>query len=100
MRLETAEKKKKTLKNKSIIEDILKEEGISRNLSKVEQNKLILNAMAKDKNEESDETENVEQKEKKQSIREFKCECGILVKLEGDIAKDNSINKCSVCRSK
>lgn len=100
MRPETAEKKKKALKNKSIVDDILKEEGISRNLSKVEQNKLILNAMAKDKNEESDEIENVEQKEKKQSIREFKCECGISVRLEGDIAKDNSINKCSVCRSK
>jgi len=32
--------------------------------------------------------------------REFKCECGISVRLEGDIAKDNRITKCSVCRSK
>ena len=32
------------------------------------------------------------------SIREFKCECGISVRLEGDIAKDNRITKCSICR--
>ena len=32
------------------------------------------------------------------SIREFKCECGISVRLEGDVAKDNRITKCSICR--
>lgn len=45
-------------------------------------------------------TENITDKKVNLSVREFKCECGISVRLEGDVAKDNRITKCSVCRSK
>lgn len=100
MRKETIQRKKKSIKNKNIIENIIKENGIDKSLSTVEKNKLILQSMAKDTNNQEEEIETNKVEKEKTSIREFKCECGIFVRLEGDIAKDNRITKCSVCRSK
>ena len=100
MRKETIEKKKKSLKNKNIIENIIKENGINKSLSTVEKNKLILRSMAKDTNNQEEEIETIKVEKEKTSIREFKCGCGFSVQLEGDIAKDGLITKCSVCRSK
>lgn len=92
------ERKKKASKNKDIINNIIKEEGINKSLSTNEKNKLILKAISTS----SDDIEEVSDKKEEQtktSIREFKCQCGFIVRLEGDIAKEK-IDKCSVCRSK
>ena len=99
MKKETIQRKKKSLKNKSVIENIIKENGINKSLSTVEKNKLILQSLVKGNNQE-EEIEKDKIEKEKTSIREFKCECGFFVRLEGDIAKDDKIVNCSVCRSK
>jgi hypothetical protein len=40
----------------------------------------------------------VKKKITKNMSREFKCACGMRVRLEGDIANDKSWNSCSQCR--
>ena len=65
--------------------------------SKVDKNKKLLHKMQSTNNQE-DSTEEIKDIKRKLLIREFKCECGISVRLEGDIAKDNRITKCSICR--
>lgn len=67
-------------------------------LSKIDRNKKLLHEMQSSDDQETP----IEVKEIKRKllVREFKCDCGFSVRLEGDFAKDMSINKCSVCRSK
>ena len=97
MRKETIERKKKASKKKGIVNNIIKEEGIDKSLSTNEKNKLILKAMTNSSEEEIQEETEI--KKVKTSVREFKCQCGFTVRLEGDVAKEK-IDKCSVCRSK
>lgn len=101
MRQETIERKKKASKNKEAVEKILKEEGIGKSISTVEKNKLILKALfnaAKLEDVNDDKNENL--KKKSFFIREFTCKCGCAVRIEGDLAKDDSITMCSTCRAK
>lgn len=98
MRQETIERKKKASKNKEAVEKILKEEGIGKSISTVEKNKLILKALSNETKLEDDKNENL--KKKSFFIREFTCKCGCVVRIEGDLAKDDSITMCSTCRAK
>lgn len=98
MRQETIERKKKASKNKEAVEKILKEEGIGKSISTVEKNKLILKALSNETKLEDDKNENL--KKKSFFIREFTCMCGCVVRIEGDLAKDDSITMCSTCRAK
>ncbi len=98
MRQETIERKKKASKNKEVVEKILKEEGIGKSISTVEKNKLILKALSNETKLEDDKNENL--KKKSFFIREFTCMCGCVVRIEGDLAKDDSITMCSTCRAK
>lgn len=104
MRAETKERKKKASKNKDAIEKIIKEEGIGRSISTVEKNKLVLKTMSKDSENESEEVaiNEVDENLKKKTfwIREFTCKCGCVVRIEGDLAKDDSITMCSTCKVK
>lgn len=105
MRQETIERKKKASKNKEAVEKILKEEGIGKSISTVEKNKLVLSIMQKDSENNSEEvvvdaSEDTDTKKKTFWIREFTCKCGCVVRIEGDLAKDDSITMCSTCRAK
>jgi hypothetical protein len=74
-----------------------KDNYINRKLSKVKQNKKILSSIQT----QDYDMESIDTAEKpKLLIREFKCECGFSVRLEGSLAKDLSITKCSKCNSK
>ena len=70
----------------------------NKKLSKVDKNKKLLHKMQSVDNQENF-TEEIKESNKL-SIREFKCECGFSVRLEGSLAKDLSITKCSKCNSK
>lgn len=101
MRQETIERKKKASKNKEAVEKILKEEGIGKSISTVEKNKLILKALSNEaKLEDVNDDKNENLKKKSFFIREFTCKCGCVVRIEGDLAKDDSITMCSTCRAK
>lgn len=101
MRQETIERKKKASKNKDAVEKILKEEGIGKSISTVEKNKLILKALSNEaKLEDVNDDKNENLKKKSFFIREFTCKCGCVVRIEGDLAKDDSITMCSTCRAK
>ena len=101
MRQETIERKKKASKNKEAVEKILKEEGIGKSISTVEKNKLILKALSNEtKLEDDNDDKNENLKKKSFFIREFTCKCGCVVRIEGDLAKDDSITMCSTCRAK
>lgn len=101
MRQETIERKKKASKNKEAVEKILKEEGIGKSISTVEKNKLILKALSNEtKLEDDNDDKNENLKKKSFFIREFTCKCGCVVRIEGDLAKDDSITMCSTCRVK
>ncbi len=104
MRQETIERKKKASKNKEVVEKILKEERIGKSISTVEKNKLVLGTMQKDSENNSevvvDASEDTDIKKKTFWIREFTCKCGCVVRIEGDLAKDDSITMCSTCRAK
>lgn len=101
MRQETIERKKKASKNKEAVEKILKEEGIGKSISTVEKNKLILKALSNEtKLEDDSDDKNENLKKKTFWIREFTCKCGCVVRIEGDLAKDDSITMCSTCRVK
>ena len=101
MRQETIERKKKASKNKEAVEKILKEEGIGKSISTVEKNKLILKALFNEtKLEDDNDDKNENLKKKSFFIREFTCKCGCVVRIEGDLAKDDSITMCSTCRVK
>jgi len=101
MRQETIERKKKASKNKEAVEKILKEEGIGKSISTVEKNKLILKALSNEaKLEDDNQDKNENLKKKSFFIREFTCKCGCVVRIEGDLAKDDSITMCSTCRAK
>lgn len=101
MRQETIERKKKASKNKEAVEKILKEEGIGKSISTVEKNKLILKALSNEtKLEDDNDDKNENLKKKSFWIREFTCKCGCVVRIEGDLAKDDSITMCSTCRAK
>jgi len=101
MRQETIERKKKASKNKEAVEKILKEEGIGKSISTVEKNKLILKALSNEaKLEDDNQDKNENLKKKSFFIREFTCKCGCVVRIEGDLAKDDSITMCSTCRVK
>ena len=101
MRQETIERKKKASKNKEAVEKILKEEGIGKSISTVEKNKLILKALFNETKLEDDNNDKNENLKKKSFfIREFTCKCGCVVRIEGDLAKDDSITMCSTCRAK
>lgn len=97
MRKKTTEKRKKALKHKAAINSIIRENGIDKSLSTAEKNKLILASLNKSTESLAVE-ESTEGKAGKISTRAFRCECGIEVKLEGDVAIDMTINKCSKCR--
>lgn len=101
MRQETIERKKKASKNKEAVEKILKEEGIGKSISTVEKNKLILKALSNEtKLEDDNDDKNENLKKKSFFIREFTCKCGCVVRIEGDLAKDDSITMCSTCKVK
>ena len=101
MRQETIERKKKASKNKEAVEKILKEEGIGKSISTVEKNKLILKALSNEtKLEDDNDDKNENLKKKSFFIREFTCMCGCVVRIEGDLAKDDSITMCSTCLAK
>jgi dihydropteroate synthase len=101
MRQETIERKKKASKNKEAVEKILKEEGIGKSISTVEKNKLILKALSNEtKLEDDNDDKNENLKKKSFFIREFTCMCGCVVRIEGDLAKDDSITMCSTCKVK
>ena len=101
MRQETIERKKKASKNKEAVEKILKEEGIGKSISTVEKNKLILKALSNEtKLEDDSDDKNENLKKKTFWIREFTCKCGCVVRIEGDLAKDDSITMCSTCKVK
>lgn len=101
MRQETIERKKKASKNKEAVEKILKEEGIGKSISTVEKNKLILKALSNEAKLEDDSDDKDENLKKKSFfIREFTCKCGCVVRIEGDLAKDDSVTMCSTCRAK
>ena len=101
MRQETIERKKKASKNKEAVEKILKEEGIGKSISTVEKNKLILKALSNETELEDDNDDKNENLKKKTFwIREFTCKCGCVVRIEGDLAKDDSITMCSTCKVK
>lgn len=101
MRQETIERKKKASKNKEAVEKILKEEGIGKSISTVEKNKLILKALSNEaKLEDDNQDKNENLKKKSFFIREFTCKCGCVVRIEGDLAKDDSITMCSTCKVK
>jgi hypothetical protein len=92
MKEQTKKRKEKAERNKEKVNEIMKDAKISKKLSKVDQNKLILKAM--NTNEDNNEEKIVTNK---MSTRHFKCTCGCEVTLEGDVARDNKIQTCSTC---
>lgn len=89
--------KESTIKhNKELVKAAMKENKISNKLSKAERNKLILNEIQSSEPEEKEENE--EKPIKKTASRSFKCpDCGWEVILNGTVASDKSITKCSKC---
>ena len=78
------------------LRSLKKREGISKKLSKQEENKALLSIMSQRKTGEIEE----EPLEQKQSRRTFICPCGCQVTLEGEVYKrkiKDGYELCSKC---
>jgi len=83
-------------RNTKLVQDAIKNSDSIKGLSKAERNKIILNDIQSSEPEEKEENE--EKPIKKTASRSFKCpDCGWEVILNGTVASDKSITKCSKC---
>ena len=88
-------KVKKQSKIKKELDTLKKEKGISKKLSKHEENQYLLSTM-----QQKQENIEVIPQEQKQSRRIFTCSCGCQVTLEGEIYKrkvKDGFELCSKC---
>lgn len=90
-------KTKKQDKIKKELNSLKKEEGISKKLSKQEENQKLLSVMSQKKSTEVEEEIFEQNQEKKRS---YICSCGCQVTLEGEIYKrkvKDGFELCSKC---
>jgi hypothetical protein len=97
MREETKKRREKKEKIKKEFDKIKKEKGISKKMTKQEENQVLL-AVLKQKDSNEIEQETIEQKQERR--RSYTCSCGYHVVLEGEIYKrkiKDGFELCSKC---
>ena len=102
MREETKKRKEKKEKIKKQFDKIKKEKGISKKMTKQEENQALL-AILKQKDSNKIEQETIEQEiieQKQEKRRSYVCSCGCHVTLEGEVYKrkiKDGYELCSKC---
>jgi len=98
MREETKKKKEKKEKRKQQLNTLKKDSGISKKLTKQEENQALLSAMTVKKSKETDV--DPDSSLKLETRRTYICSCGCQVTLEGETYKrkvKDGFELCSTC---